>query len=1339
MSKIHQLGKDNYDTWSIHARAYLVKNKLWKNVNNPLIVTSKTSQEEIEADEIAKSELLLLISASELKQVKNAKTAKDVWDTLESIYASKGPARKASLLKQVILAKLDAQGDVREHLKAFMDNVDKLSDLGVEINNDLLSIIMLYSLSEDYENFRVAIETQDVLPSPERLKIKIIEESDARRRNLSVSDNEASSSREEAFYACCKICKRRGNIFNRKSHKICTSCWKKNASKNENVKNTNSSNRQDKNNFVQQCLHTNDRDNNASNNVWVLDSGCTSHMTYQKNLFKTIKSVTRKLSFATDEISAEIKGTGTVPIVTQCGSLTTTTNLMDTLYVPSLSTNLLSVSKMTNAGCSVVFSKNKAVVNSPKIGTTIVAEKESDGLYYVRPSKIKQSNNLTTETSQIKTADTSIENWHKKLGHMNVRDMKQALKNGSLIGLSFNANEALPECETCIKAKMHRVPAPSVTTTQRTSERLQIVHSDVCGPISTPTLGLNRYFVTFIDDCSKYCKVYLIKNKNEVLNKFKEFKVMAETFTGNKIKHLQTDNGTEYLNANFTDFLKENGIQRRLTAPYTPHQNGVAERKNRTLIEKARAMLLESKAPLCLWGEAIMTANYLSNRSVNQSIEGMTPFEKWVGRKPCVNHLYIFGVKTFILLKDTNRHKFTSKAIPGMFAGYSETSKAFRIYVPSKRNVVISKDVRVLKKMYFDEQSNGISTLFEKSTNDDNSDDDDDFKNGIITLENNTTQKRLSSQENVVNSTQLIESDYESAPEDDNIVTADILSGNDNPIHETAENESENENEEREPIQRQLRDRTRLAPPNRFDDFILTAVESEKPIEPQTFKEAIMSTDKVEWLDAMHSELTSLNENETWDLVDLPKGRKPLPCKWIYKVKMNPDGTIERYKARLVVKGFSQKPGTDYDKTFSPVVRLSTIRALLGLAAQENMVLQQFDVSTAFLNGSVREDIYMVQPEGFSDGTKRVCKLKRSLYGLKQAPLCWNTCISEYLIETGFKQSVHDPCLYIKKHVLIALYVDDGLVASTNEKAGRDFIEQLKSRFKITTKAASYFLGMEIHKSKDGEITLDQKAYTEKILIKYGMANCKSVPTPAVKATLEEQEEEDALDDSNFPYRQAVGSLSYLMVATRPDICYAVGVVSRHLDNPRKLDVKNVKRIFRYLKGTIDMRLIFKKSGKDNILLGYSDADYGGDSTTGHSTSGMIFFFSGPIMWKSKKQNSVAISSTEAELIALTETAKEVIWLKGMLEDITKLREVPVIYVDNVSTIKLSENPPFEFHRRTKHIKIKYFFVRECVTNKELRLESVPTELQLADSFTKPLYGPRLLQLCQKIGLKRIS
>jgi Reverse transcriptase (RNA-dependent DNA polymerase) len=554
------------------------------------------------------------------------------------------------------------------------------------------------------------------------------------------------------------------------------------------------------------------------------------------------------------------------------------------------------------------------------------------------------------------------------------------------------------------------------------------------------------------------------------------------------------------------------------------------------------------------------------------------------------------------------------------------------------------------------------------------------------------------------------------------------------------------------PTQRVLRDRGKLRKPNKSQPYspiystqsnmvdvaYAYVVESE---DPYCYNDAINSKDSAKWQIAMDSEMNSLADNKTWVLVDRPTKQKSIKSGWVYKIKWNPDGSVDKYKARLVVKGFAQKAGIDYTQTFSPVARSGTIRSIIAVAANEGMELLQFDVSTAFLYGQLDEDIYMEQPEGFSDGSDKVCKLLRSLYGLKQAPRCWNKRIGDFLKSQGFVQSDADPCLYTKTtasgKIILGIYVDDGLIAYKCKADVMEFVGMLQNEFKVVIKPASYFLGIQIDRQQDGSIKIHQSAYTEKVLVRFGMDHCNPLSTPMVKdGSPPIIDDGESVVNGSFPYREAVGALMYLMVGTRPDISFAVGVVSRTLDNPSSEDWSKVQRIMKYLRGTSSLGLTYLPNHQCNELTVFSDADFGGDKMTGLSTSGVVCMYAGcAITWFSQRQKSISTSTAHAELVAASEAARELVWLKRLFESLVGQRELPpVIYCDNEAAVKVAQNP--EYHKRMKHIAIKHFYIREQVIEGEMMVQRVSSNLNFADLFTKPMPKPRLIELRVALGLK---
>ena len=478
------------------------------------------------------------------------------------------------------------------------------------------------------------------------------------------------------------------------------------------------------------------------------------------------------------------------------------------------------------------------------------------------------------------------------------------------------------------------------------------------------------------------------------------------------------------------------------------------------------------------------------------------------------------------------------------------------------------------------------------------------------------------------------------------------------------------------------------------------------------------------WIEVMDEEMNAIERKKTWDLVELPKGKEVIGVKWVYKTKSNAEGKIERHKARLVVKGYKQQYGRDYEETFAPVARMETVRTVLSIAAQNKWKVYQMDVKSAFLNGVLMEEVYIEQPLGYEKKGQehKVCRLKKALYGLKQAPRAWYSRIDTYLLENGFEKCEGEPTVYIKekdcKILIVVLYIDDVIFTSNDDYLIENFKSVMKEEFEMTDMGLlRYFLGIEVDQNKNG-IFISQAKYVNEVLSRFNMQDSKAVITPTVMG-LKLSQEDNSKDFDPSLYKSIVGSLMYL-TATRPDIMYAVSLISRFMEKPKETHWQAAKRILRYVKGTKRYGIFYTIS-ECSDLVGYTDSDWAGSVDDRKSTSGYIFHIgSGAISWASKKQPIVALSTAEAEYVVATAAACQAVWMRRMLRSLCqKQATATIIFCDNSSAIALSKNSVF--HKRTKHIDTKFHYIRELVNNGEIILQHCRTQEQVADILTKPL------------------
>lgn len=881
-------------------------------------------------------------------------------------------------------------------------------------------------------------------------------------------------------------------------------------------------------------------------------------------------------------------------------------------------------------------------------------------------------------------------------------------------------------CDTCMKGKMTRKPFPK-SSESRSKSTLQLIHTDVCGPMQIVTPSQNRYILTLIDDYSRYTTIYLLNRKSEVTERVKSFVQEVKTEFGRVPKIFRSDRGTEYINQDLKDFFREEGIRSQYTVSYTPEQNGVAERKNRSLMEMARCLLIDAKLEKKYWGEAVTYSNYLQNR-LGTKATGVSPVERWRGIKPDLKDMHIFGSKVYAHIPKELRKKLDNKAKGYRFAGFDENSKGYRLMDTSIDKIVISRDVKFTESMDGLKQAEVAPTGVDENEN----------SNSLTEWVSNNTPTRMESGEGDRDDT---ENEIESDPETE--ANAIPRRGRGRP--------------------RIIRTGTRGRPRKVYSESTSSTEHFSGYAAAVPMDIATSGEDANEWLLAMVSEVKSMLEKDVWDLVERPEGRNVIGSRMVLTNKYGPDGTLSKRKARLVARGFSQRPGMDFSETFAPVARLGSIRLAAALAANYGMSIHQIDIATAYLNGSLDEEIFMEVPENVQEvlqkiidleqtgsqigntarkmlmqleSGNRVCKLKKAIYGLKQAGRQWHSRLDEELRSLGLKASNFDPCVYHtgkgEDLLLVIVYVDDLLLLSKGQRKIQQIKDRLTNAFCSIKDLGNveYCLGIEFS-TKVGEVQLSQRTYIRKLLEKFNMIEANPVKTPLEPGTVLTKEK-CKTEDREYPYRELIGWLMYLSIVTRPDISYAVSYLSQFNSCYGKTHWEAAKRVLRYLKGTDHYRLTYRSG--NSSLKGFTDADWGGCILDRRSYTGYVFHFGGgPISWESRKQRTVALSTTEAEYAAITDAVKEAIYLKDtFLELGVKIDDVSV-YNDNASALKLSKNPVY--HARTKHIAIRHHFLKEVIREGKFNLEYQCTNDMIADVLTKALNGPKHIKCVKGLGL----
>ncbi|KAG8472686.1 hypothetical protein CXB51_034612 [Gossypium anomalum] len=836
---------------------------------------------------------------------------------------------------------------------------------------------------------------------------------------------------------------------------------------------------------------------------------------------------------------------------------------------------------------------------------------------------------------------------------------------------------------------------------------------DIWGPSRVKNADNCKWFITFIDDHSRITWTYLLKDKSETASVFVQFYNMVLTQFGSKIQLFKSDNGSEFFARSLGDFFKEKGIVQISSCVGTPQQNGIAEGKNRHLLEVTRSLLFTTNVPKYLWGKALLTATYLINRMPSKVLKFQTPQSIFLQHFPhfkpisSILPLKIFGCTVFIQNIAPNKSKLDPKSLKCVLVGYSSLKKGYKCYHPPSKRFFTTMDIT-----FYEQDSYFTQAEIQGETW-------SDFQPQQVSPPN------LHSQPSELPSCSPLPADLSpvNAPIDsplrvytrkrrhipETVLQSDSYRELDlGPAAEMEEEISKSTTLDDFPIA--IRKGVRQCTKHPIEKFTgynslmpsfqaFTATLDKEQV-PTSIAEALKDP---KWRRAVEEEICALEKNATWTITDLPQGKKAVGCKWIFAVKYNSNGSIQRYKARLVARGFTQTYGIDFTETFAPVAKLNTIRVLLSLAVNCDWKLHQLDVKNAFLNGKLEEEVYTQLPPGskFIEGSNKVCKLNKSLYGLKQSPRAWFERFSKVILQNGYKQSLADHTLFIKvtyrnKKAILIVYVDDIILTGDDEEEISNLKKLLNREFETKDLGKlRYFLGMEVARSKEG-LVINQRKYVLDLLKETGFLGCKPADIP-MEANLRFNKEDGSLVDRE-KFQRLVGKLIYLSL-TRPDIAFPVNVISQHMTNPTEEHMAAANRILKYLKKTPGHGLMFKKT-QDRTVKIFTDSSWAGDLTERRSTSGYCTFVWGNLTtWRSKKQ-----SEDHFEVLC-----------------------------DNQSAIQIAKNPVQ--HDRTKHVEIDRHFIADQVNKKTATLSYIPSEGQIANILTKALPKPVFNKFLFKLGL----
>ena len=1030
--------------------------------------------------------------------------------------------------------------------------------------------------------------------------------------------------------------------------------------------------------------------------AWLVDLGATSHYVKDRNLLYQVNDIDRWVELG-DQSKVKANLVGKTDLTLYGLNKILYFVITDCIYLQSTSHNIISPQRLLDsAGFTFKMRRDYLhfYLKVDPLEKLVFAAIRIRNLYWMPVSGHLK---LCDMSAPIETMNIALENhlkrWHMKLGHVHKQRLINLIIRGDIIILQGNKvpkwkdlNACNLFCKTCALTKARRRSYGDAVN-DKTDLAFHTVHMDTMGPMETSGVlavhSLNggyrkvaehKYVLTIIDDATAYRWTFILKSTKEVFFKVQELlKVWDRQNGGKAVKRLRTDGGKEFVNERFDHYCKDEGIIHQTSNVVVQEENGSAERAQQTLMASVRVYLRQAGLAARYWPEALLYATYVNNRLPSRRLGEISPYEALHGVKPDLAKLVPWGISCYAYIPVPSRKpgKFDTRATEARVIGISTLKKAYKLMDKETGKVFDSGDIRI----------------------------------------DDTAYRHFLSKSFPEHSTALTKGELESISELGLLLGT--YNGVDDPSHLNSDNVGGNviETSDQTEIEAQVsqedgnhsntsqgvivRKSSRVRTSNvRLGDYLkLNKAKDQNYYIPSNIFKARECQDWALWQEAIAIELGALKSNRTWVLVPPPKGRRVLRNMWLFSVKENANGSIERYKARLVVMGNDQKYGYDYQETFAPVVRYESLRLMLALAAKYDFVVHQMDVKTAFLNGEIDADIYMKQPQGYREVGERshyVCKVLRSLYGLKQAPRIWYVLMTNFLMELGFVRTKKDYCLFFKrgengKLAYICLYVDDLTILGSQLALVSLIKSDLAKEFIMTDLGPIHFiLKMEIKRNLRSKlISISQRKYILDLCQQYGIT--EGVSTPEAQKVLKPPISANGKWETfQCDYRSLVGSLVHVVKGTRPDVANAVRNLSKFLHNYGKEQWKAALRVLKYLKQTNEYGLIYCGNNQLAKFELYSDASFGNPEENLKSVTGYVTIMSeAAITWKCVRQPATALFTAEAELSAASEGIRESEWLWFLLDEMGFTQSEPIKHwVDNMAAIAIIMNRLREYYSR---------------------------------------------------------